>query len=115
MPSAEFQPLTIVVEQAAQATVLTATGEIDTMTAPDLQASVEEALPPAGAVLVLDLTGVSFLSSAGLSVLVSAHQQAEDAGGQVRIVVDGSISRVFDLTGLSGTLRLHDSLDEALA
>ncbi|MFC5104961.1 STAS domain-containing protein [Kibdelosporangium philippinense] len=107
MSSAEFQSLSIGVDEGPSGPVLSVRGEIDTVTAPQLQVSVEQALPSDG-VLVVDLSGVTFLSSAGLSVLVRAHQR-----GDVRIVTNPTILRVFTLTGLAQTLRLFASLDEA--
>ncbi len=113
MSSAEFQSLSIGVEQGPSGPVLSVRGEVDTVTAPQLQVSVEQAMPSAGRVLVVDLSGVSFLSSAGLSVLVQAHQQADEAGCAVRIVTNANTARVFQLTGLTETLRLYESVDEA--
>lgn len=115
MSSAEFQPLSIAVEQGPGGPLLSAKGEIDTVTAPDLQASVEQAMPAAGSVLTVDLGAVTFLSSAGLSVLVQAHQKAEEVGCEVRIVTNSSTARVFQLTGLDTTLKLFGSLEEARA
>ena len=115
MSSAEFQPLSIEVEQGPAGPVLSVQGEIDTVTAPELQASVEQLAPQSGAVLVMDLSGVTFLSSAGLSVLVQAHQQAADTGGELRVVTNSTIARVFQLTGLDSTLKLYSSLEEARA
>nr|WP_042181781.1 STAS domain-containing protein [Kibdelosporangium sp. MJ126-NF4]CEL13765.1 Anti-sigma F factor antagonist (spoIIAA-2); Anti-sigma B factor antagonist RsbV [Kibdelosporangium sp. MJ126-NF4] len=113
MSSAEFQPLSIEVGQGPSGPVLAVRGEIDTVTAPQLQAGVRQALPGAGRALVVDLSGVTFLSSAGLSVLVQAHQQAGEAGCELRIVTNSNTARVFALTGLTETLRLFDSADTA--
>jgi anti-sigma B factor antagonist len=115
MSSAEFQPLSVKVEQSTSGALLSAAGEIDTLTAPELQVSLDQALPGQGQVLVVDLSGVTFLSSAGLSVLVQAHQRAADAGGDVRIVTNSSSARVFQLTGLTETLNLYESVAQARA
>jgi anti-sigma B factor antagonist len=115
MSSAEFQPLSVQVQQSSSGLVLSAAGEIDTLTAPELQVSVDQALADAGEVLVVDLTGVTFLSSAGLSVLVQTHQRGKDAGCDVRIVTNSNSARVFALTGLTETLNLFESLADARA
>jgi anti-sigma B factor antagonist len=113
MSSAEFQPLSVKVEQGPSGSVLSVAGEVDTLTAPELRLNMDQALPGAGEVLVVDLSEVTFLSSAGLSVLVQAHQRAEEAGGAVRIVTNSGTARVFQLTGLTETLHLFGSLAEA--
>lgn len=113
MSSAEFQSLSIEVVQGPSGPVLSVRGEIDTVTAPELQDAVAGALPGARPALVVDLSGVTFLSSAGLSVLVQAHQQAGEAGREVRIVTNANTARVFALTGLTETVRLFDSVEAA--
>jgi anti-sigma B factor antagonist len=116
MSSAEFQPLSVEVVRTPEGPVLlSARGEIDTVTAPELQGQIEQAASEAGVTLVVDLSAVSFLSSAGLSVLVQAHQRAKEAGGEVRIVTNSSTARVFSLTGLDTTLHLFGSVAEARA
>jgi anti-sigma B factor antagonist len=115
MSSADFQPLSVQVELGPSGPLLSASGEVDTLTAPELQVGVDRALQEAGQVLVVDLSGVTFLSSAGLSVLVQAHQQGKAAGCEVRIVTNSSSARVFQLTGLTETLNLFGSVAEARA
>ncbi|GAB3889179.1 hypothetical protein GCM10029964_058210 [Kibdelosporangium lantanae] len=88
-------------------------GELDTLTAPELRSRLGEVVPSAGAVLVVDLSGVTFLSSAGLAVLMEACQRGVEVGCDVRLVVSGSTARVFELTGLTETLRLYGSVAEA--
>lgn len=112
MSSAEFQSLSIGVVQGPSGPVLSVRGEVDTLTAPELQVSVEQAMSSAGVVAV-DLSGVTFLSSAGLSVLVQAHQRADEVGRELRIVTNSTTARVFQLTGLTETLRLYTSLADA--
>jgi anti-anti-sigma factor len=56
--------------------VVAVRGEVDLVTAGMLQAVVEK-VADAGHRLVLDLGGVTFLDSAGLAVLIAAHQRLE--------------------------------------
>jgi anti-sigma B factor antagonist len=64
-----------VAEQGRDACVVTVSGEIDTLTAPTLARCLTEQLSAAG-VVVVDLDGVEFLGSAGLSVLFEANERA---------------------------------------
>jgi anti-anti-sigma factor len=57
--------------------VMVAVGEIDSVTAPMLSASLHRELERQPAVLVLDLAGVSFLGVAGLPILDCALARAE--------------------------------------
>ena len=66
------------------------TGELDLATAPKLQRKVDGTLredPPA--VLVIDLSAVTFLASAGMAVLVAAHRRS-GTGTRVRVAPWGS-------------------------
>lgn len=101
---------------AAQgATVLAVTGEVDMLTAPQLRADALRHLDAGGA-LVLDLSGVSFLGSAGLAVLVEASQQAKRRGAAFRVVaVERAVTRPLAATGLGEVFSVFESVEQALA
>src|SRR5680860_265694 len=61
-----------------EALVLIVSGEIDVLTAPQLQEAIELALSNRPGALVLDLSEVTFLSSAGMGVLIACQQLAGD-------------------------------------
>jgi anti-sigma B factor antagonist len=99
------------------ALVLSVAGEVDLDTAPQLQAAIMDAIDrTAGAACIVDLTGVSFLGSAGLTALLSTTRHAEARSEPLPIVVDANrpVIRPIELTGLDAVLRLYHSVDEAL-
>ena len=78
-------------------------GEIDATTAPGLRSSLLEVLGRPGVDAVeVDLTGVTFLDSAGLSALATAHRAAEAAGHtlQMRVGNTRAVVRPLEITGL---------------
>lgn len=79
-----------------------ATGEIDATTAPALRTKVYEAVDSnPGAIITVDLTGVDFLDSTGLGVLVGALKHARTGGGDVAIAgAQPHVWKVFQITGL---------------
>lgn len=82
------------------------TGRLDTSTAPQL----EEALKPLETApnLILDFAGLSYLSSAGLRVLLSAQKRALEAGLTLRLRnVDEVIMEILEMTGFSDVLTLE--------
>ncbi|MFE9751376.1 STAS domain-containing protein [Saccharothrix saharensis] len=95
-------------------TVVSVSGEVDMLTAPQLRASALQHLD-AGSTLVLDLSGVSFLGSAGLAVLVEASQQAKrhDAGFRV-VAVERAVTRPLAATGLGEVFSVFESVQQAL-
>lgn len=98
-----------------EATVLTVAGEVDLATAPALENAIEATLggkPPAA--LIIDLSQVSFLASAGMAALVAAHQRAGSAT-RIAVVADGpATSRQLKMTNLDQVFALYPTLEEAL-
>jgi anti-sigma B factor antagonist len=103
-----------VVGYGDRASVLHVVGEIDTLTAPLLRAQLDGQI--AGVpLLVLDLTEVTFLGSAGLAVLVAAKDDAETRDHRLRIVPGSRIVvRALQATGLLGIFDIADGVPQAL-
>ena len=94
--------------------VVAAVGVVDMLTAPQLEDALRSAVGNKPEGLVVDLTGVDFLASAGMGVLVAAHDSA-DAGTRFCVVADGpSTSRPLKLVGIADIVPLYATLDEAL-
>ncbi len=103
-----------VVSHGSDATVVHVVGEIDTLTAPVLRAQLDEHLPVVP-LLVLDLSEVTFLGSAGLAVLVSAKDAADARGHTLRLVCGSRIVvRALEATGLLTLFDVADGVPEAL-
>lgn len=99
------------------AVIVTATGEIDLATAPRLGTAVRAALAvPGPGPVVVDLTAVTFLASAGLGVLVDAHTAAAIRREPLRVVVDHNrpVLTPIQLVGLDAVLALYDTVTDAL-
>ena len=85
---------------------LTLVGRLDTTTAPQLEAELKASLDGI-AHLVLDMTGLDYLSSAGLRVLLGAQKQMNKQGDMVVRHVNETIAEVFDVTGFSDILTIE--------
>ena len=72
-------------------------GEIDLSTSQALRERVDEALR-AGSV-TLDMTGVEFIDSTGINVLLQATAEL-NGQGPIRIVASRQVARIFEITGL---------------
>jgi anti-sigma B factor antagonist len=89
-------------------------GTVDMLTAPKLEEAIDAASKSSPAAVVVDLTAVEFLASAGMGVLVAARQ---DLGEAVRfaVVADGpATSRPLKLVGIAEVVDLYPTLDQAL-
>jgi anti-anti-sigma factor len=95
--------------------VLAVSGEIDLATIPAFEAAITDALSQRPQALIVDLSAVDFLASAGLQALVSAHEKIGGSAG-FAVVADGpATSRPIQLTGLDQILSLRASLADARA
>lgn len=103
-------------ESAGRAVVFHAVGEIDHVTASLLADELADAgRETSRAFVVLDLTGVSFIASAGLAVLVEHHQRGQRTGNELRIVVgDSVVGRAIKRTGLAQFLPVYATTADAL-
>lgn len=95
--------------------VLTVSGEIDLATIPAFQGAIADALSQRPTALIVDMSAVEFLASAGLQALVATHEKVSGTAG-FAVVADGpATSRPIELTGLDQILSLHSSLRDAKA
>lgn len=95
--------------------IVAASGVVDMLTAPQLETALRAALAKKPEHLVVDLTDVEFLASAGMGVLVAAH---DEAGTVTRlcVVAEGpATSRPLKLVGIADIVPLFATLDEAVA
>lgn len=94
--------------------VLDVSGEIDMATAPELEESISAALARNPEMLVVDLSGVGFLASAGMSVLIGASRQAGEKT-RFRLVATGAATlRPMELTGIATEFSIHETREHAL-
>ena len=81
-------------------------GRLDTTTAPQLEAELKDSLDGV-AELVLDLSGMEYISSAGLRVLLSA-QKIMSRQGEMKVTgVCETVMEVFEVTGFSDILNIE--------
>ncbi|MFC4855365.1 STAS domain-containing protein [Actinophytocola glycyrrhizae] len=93
--------------------VVQAGGEVDMLTAPRLSAQLDQAeaivVPPAP--VVLDLTRLTFLGSAGLAVLLTHHERCAEIGSTLQIRTSGNVvTRPLAMTGLDRVLTVVSEL-----
>lgn len=100
---------------AGEVRIIELCGELDTSTAREVQAQILSVVEPRGRV-ILDLTGVSYMSSAGLRVLLSLYRHTANLDGVLVLVgVADEIRDTMEITGFWGFFRACTSLEEALA
>ena len=96
------------IEKKTNGTELTValTGRLDTTTAPELEKELKENLDGVTA-LVIDMTALEYISSAGLRVLLSA-QKIMGRQGEMKVThVSETIMEIFEVTGFSDILTIE--------
>jgi anti-sigma B factor antagonist len=104
------------VERLADATVIHVVGEVDLTTAPELREVLIDVLSTAPAThLIVDLSGVGFVDSTGIGVMVGAHKRVTANGGRFSAVIaTPGVRKVLQTTGLLQAWRVTGSVRDAL-
>jgi anti-sigma B factor antagonist len=95
--------------------VVAVDGELDLAAAPGLAAALDEAIESGKTRLVLDLTGVSFVDSTAMHVVVAAARELRQRLGKLALVgPDPNVRRLVELTRLDLVAPLFESREAAL-
>jgi stage II sporulation protein AA (anti-sigma F factor antagonist) len=110
-------PLSVKVELPREdAALLTVEGDLDSATAVALQRHLADQLRQGRRHFLLDIAGVPFMDSSGMNIILRVYKEVRDfAGGVYVISPTPAVRRILDLTGVSLTVPMVDSVDEALA
>lgn len=95
--------------------VISVSGVVDMLTSPQLEASIAAALAERPSAVIVDLTDVDFLASAGMGVLVAARDRASRTAGFAVVANGPATSRPLRLVGLADVIGMYPTLDEARA
>jgi anti-sigma B factor antagonist len=95
--------------------VVAVSGDLDIATVPTLAEAIQAAVRKKPAALIVDLSQVNFLASAGMTLLIAVH---EEIGPSARfgVVADGpSTSRPLKMIGIDSVIDVYRCLEEALS
>jgi anti-sigma B factor antagonist len=96
--------------------VVTLRGSLDIDTAPALTEALDQILGGTAPRVVVDLSGVVFCDSTGLSAFVVGDRRARDSGGWLRLAAPGDfMATLLDTLGLTRRLGVHPTVAAALA
>lgn len=95
--------------------VLTLSGRFDALTAPSVQAWLEEATQAKPVQIVVNMEAVSFVDSTALSTLVSGMKRARQAEGDLRLCrLQQPVRMIFELTRLDKAFEIFPGEHEAI-
>lgn len=97
-------------------TVISLTGSIDAMTAPQITEFIQRQVSNGNIKLVADLQGVDYTSSAGLRVLLGAIKETRAQGGDIRLAgTQPDVQKVLNLSGFTNILKVFGEVDAAVS
>ena len=105
----------IATRKAGGAMVVSVTGRIDAVTAPEFEKGLSALMADGDHLLVLNLNGLEYISSAGLrSILITAKQLKAKDGKMLFAGLKGPVKDVFKISGFGSLFKIFETEEEAL-
>jgi len=105
----------IVSTQQNDVVILTISGSLDAMTSEQAVAQINLEFDKQHTKLVIDLSGVGFMSSAGMRIILATLQTARQKGGDLRLVGgSNNIRRTLEFSGFTKIMQMYDTVAEAV-
>ena len=105
------------VERRGEAVIAHVEGDVDLSNSAELRRALEEAAVPDTLGLAVDMSRVGYVDSTGMTVLANVAKALELRRQRLAVVApEGSgVRRLLELVGIDRVVRLHDTLDDAVA
>lgn len=95
--------------------IVSLNGRLDISTQDAVQEKINSLLSDGSPKIVIDCTDLTFISSAGLRVFMSALKQVSSVDGKLVIsTLNDTTRKIFDITGYDSVFNITNSLDEAI-
>ncbi len=106
--------LSIRLEGKGEGKTLFLSGKLDSTTASQLESEGIGLISKGCAVMILELSGLDYLSSSGLRAILTIAKKTMPSGGRVAVCgAKGLVKNALDISGFAAFLPVKESLDEA--
>ena len=106
----------ITVNEYKRVTVVTVSGRVDSVTYGEFESALQAELEQGRVNIVLDFSGVEFISSAGLRVLVNARKLVKNAGGRIAFAQPSpQVTETLEIAGLEVLFESYPDRETAIA
>jgi anti-anti-sigma factor len=96
--------------------VVSVTGRIDAITAPEFESYLSGLMSQGEAHFLVNLTGLDYISSAGLRSILSAAKKLKAQAGQITFCgLQGPVEEVFKISGFNSIFKIFESEAVALS
>lgn len=104
--------MNIAIKKTGATSIVTVTGRMDAVTAPDFESKMTESIIGGDRKLVIILTGLEYISSAGLRVIIFAKQKIGAEASVYFIGAQEGVLSVIKMSGLDTFMTMQDSFDK---
>lgn len=96
--------------------IVSINGEIDHHTSEDARDRIDNHIDASSAKnIIFDFSGVSFMDSAGIGVLIGRYKKVNPLGGNMAIVnARSNVKRILEISGISKIAGIFENMDKAL-
>lgn len=109
------QDMEITESQFGDAVLLVPVGRVDQSTAPAFQSAMLDVVGKRGAVVVIDFSGIPYISSVGLRALMIAAKQGKAAKVPLAVVgLTPDVNEVFEISRFNFVVDIYDTVEAAL-
>jgi anti-sigma B factor antagonist len=106
--------LTINLDQEPEYWKLTLAGDLDYGECATFRMNIDRILKSAPPAAIVDLSGVEYLDSSGLGLLLSLSKEYAGTGGKLVLVTNETVDNILSLTRLNGIFSTAPQMEQAL-
>ncbi|MDO8914961.1 MAG: STAS domain-containing protein [Coriobacteriia bacterium] len=104
----------IELEQADDHWTLTVAGELDYSECSAFRMHIDRVLKASPPSLIVDMSGIEYLDSSGLGLLLSLSREYTPNGGRLVLITNSTVDSILDLTRLTGIFSIAADQTQAL-
>lgn len=105
--------LTIDLNQEEDFWVLTLTGELDYSECSSFRMNIDRIIKASPRATIVDLSGLDYLDSSGLGLLLSLSKEYGAQGGRLILITNETVDNILSLTRLNGIFSIAPDMEEA--
>jgi stage II sporulation protein AA (anti-sigma F factor antagonist) len=107
--------MNVTTDRRGETLVVIAEGRVDGANAAAYQAAIQDAIDESDKAVVLDFSNLTYISSAGLRVILLVARDLQKQGAQFAACsLSAPVKEVFSISGFDKIIPVHDSQDEAI-
>jgi anti-anti-sigma factor len=96
--------------------IISVSGRIDAITAPEFENNLDGLITAGEKILLIDLSGLVYISSAGLRSILSSAKKLKSQSGEILFTgLAGPVDEVFQISGFKSIFKIFPSEAEAFA